>query len=61
LADVQVLDGEVEQRERSLLADVQRLLDEAADVPSAAEQIRALMFIARFRTDIDKRLEALGQ
>jgi molecular chaperone HscB len=61
LTEVQALDGEIEQREKVLLADVQRLLDEVADASSAAEQIRALMFIARFRADIDKRLEALGQ
>lgn len=61
LAAVEALDAEVEQRERGLLADVQRLLDEADDAPAAAEQVRALMFIARFRADIDKRLDALGQ
>ena len=61
LAAVETLDAEVEQRERGLLADVQRLLDEADDAPTAAEQVRALMFIARFRADIDKRLDALGQ
>lgn len=61
LAAVEALDGEVERRERALLAEVQRLLDDAADAQSAAEQVRALMFIARFRADIDKRLEGLGQ
>ena len=61
LAAVEALDAEVEQRERGLLADVQCLLDEADDAPAAAEQVRALMFIARFRADIDKRLDALGQ
>jgi molecular chaperone HscB len=44
-----------------LLAEVGRLLDEAQDAPAAAAQVRALMFIARFRSDIDQRLEALGQ
>jgi molecular chaperone HscB len=58
---VQRLDDEVAARERDVLAEVQRLLDDANDAPAAAEQVRALMFIARFRADIDKRLDALGQ
>lgn len=58
---VQRLDDEVAARERDMLAEVRRLLDDANDAPAAAEQVRALMFIARFRADIDKRLDALGQ
>lgn len=61
LAAVEALDAEVELSERALLANVQRLLDESDDAPGAAEQVRALMFISRFRADIDKRLDALGQ
>ncbi|HEX2011774.1 MAG TPA: Fe-S protein assembly co-chaperone HscB [Roseateles sp.] len=61
VAAVQALDEEVAARERALLADTARLLDEADDAAAAAEQVRALMFIARFRADIDRRLEALGQ
>ena len=30
-----------------------------ADVAAAAAQVRALMFVARFRQDIDQRLAAL--
>ena len=59
LAEVQAIDEEVAAREAALLADVQRLLDEAHDAKTAANQVRALMFIAKFRSDIDKRLEAL--
>ena len=54
---VEALDAEVSQRETALLAEVQRLLDEANDAPAASAQVRALMFIQRFRSDIDKRLE----
>ncbi|MDM4765332.1 Fe-S protein assembly co-chaperone HscB [Pelomonas sp. SE-A7] len=61
LAAVESLDAEVEQRERLLLAEAGRLLDEQADAAAAADQVRALMFVARFRADIDKRLDALGQ
>ena len=59
IAEVQAIDDEVAARETALLGEVQRLLDEAGDAKAAAEQVRALMFIAKFRSDIDKRLEAL--
>ncbi|WP_077034074.1 Fe-S protein assembly co-chaperone HscB [Pelomonas sp. KK5] len=61
LAAVQALDGEVAVREKALLDEAGRLLDEAGDAPAAAERVRALMFIAKFRSDIDKRLEALEE
>jgi molecular chaperone HscB len=61
LVAVEAIDAEVLEREQGLLADVQRLLDEANEPHAAAELVRALMFIARFRADIDKRLDALGQ
>lgn len=61
LTEVEAIDAEVLGRETALLAEVQRLLDIENDAAAAAEQVRALMFIARFRADIDRRLEALGQ
>src|SRR6478736_5936724 len=61
LAAVEQIDAEVAAREQALLAEVQRLLDEQGDAQAAAQQVRALMFITRFRSDIDKRLDALGQ
>ncbi len=59
LAAVEALDAEVAAAERTLLAELQRLLDDAGDMPAAAAQVRALMFVRRFREDIDRRLEAL--
>ena len=53
------LSGQVAQHERDALQRLQSLLDERDDSAAAAEQVRALMFVARFRQDIDKRLEAL--
>ncbi|HEY1092874.1 MAG TPA: Fe-S protein assembly co-chaperone HscB, partial [Burkholderiaceae bacterium] len=47
VAAVEALDGEVAARETNLLAEVERLLDEAQDAPAAAAQVRALMFIQR--------------
>lgn len=58
---VQALDHEVAAREQSLLQEVGRQLDEQDNAEAAAQTVRALMFVARFRSDIDRRLEALEQ
>jgi molecular chaperone HscB len=58
-AALQALDDDAAQAETKALAAVQRLLDEAGDAKAAASQVRALMFIQRFRADIDQRLAAL--
>ncbi|MFT7724281.1 MAG: Fe-S protein assembly co-chaperone HscB [Roseateles sp.] len=62
-AALAALDDDAAQAETAALAAVQRLLDEAGDIdtsaPAAASQVRALMFIQRFRADIDRRLAAL--
>ena len=60
-AAVQALAEQVQQHEQALLGRLQELLDERNDVVAAAAQVRALMFVARFRQDIDHRLEALEQ
>ena len=61
LEAVQALDAEVAMREAELLREAGRLLDEQGDAEAAAQCVRALMFVARFRADIDRRLEALEQ
>ena len=58
-ADVESLDAEVAVAERRMLAEVARLLDEAGDAAAAAAEVRALMFVNRFRQDIARRLDAL--
>ena len=58
-AALTALDDDAARAESTALATVQRLLDEAHDAPAAASQVRALMFIQRFRADIDQRLAAL--
>jgi molecular chaperone HscB len=60
-AAVQALADQVEQHEHTLVARLQELLDERNDAAAAAAQVRALMFVARFRQEIDQRLEALEQ
>jgi molecular chaperone HscB len=56
---LQALAEQVEQQERASHRQLQALLDERNDVAAAAAQVRALMFVARFRQDIEHRLEAL--
>jgi len=58
-AAVERLDDEIAEHEQALLAELGRTLDEQGDATAAAQQVRALMFVARFRNDIARRLEAL--
>ena len=55
------LDDEVAQARRGMLAECGRLLDEAGDAQAAVQQVRALMFVARFAQDIERRRDQLGQ
>ena len=52
------LDAEVRAAERDLLAQLGTLLDEQPAPALAAERVRALMFITRFRADLGERLDA---
>lgn len=59
-AELARLDAEVLSTERDLLAQLAALLDGASASPAlAAERVRALMFIQRFRADLNQRLDAL--
>jgi molecular chaperone HscB len=56
---VQALDDAVAAEERGMLARLAQQLDDLNDTAAAAAQVRALMFVARFRDDINRRLEQL--
>ncbi|MES2718637.1 MAG: Fe-S protein assembly co-chaperone HscB [Pseudomonadota bacterium] len=58
---VQALDDSVAAEEQRLLATLGDTLDVQADAAAAAQQVRALMFVARFRDDIHRRLAALDR
>jgi molecular chaperone HscB len=60
-ADLDAIATQVKALRTGLLADVERLLDGAGDAPAAAQQVRALMFVERFASDIENRLDRLGQ
>ena len=57
--EVEALEAEVREAERRMLAELAARLDERHDAAAAAEQVRALMFVQRFRRDIERRLEQL--
>ena len=56
---IERLDADVAGQERALLADVERRLDEQGDAAGAAADVRALMFLHRFRREVARRLDAL--
>jgi molecular chaperone HscB len=58
-AQIEALDAEVAQDEAARQQALLTLLDEQGDTAAAAAQVRALMFVGRFREDIARRLEAL--
>jgi molecular chaperone HscB len=61
LAEVEALASEVATHRQQALGELRRLLDEQHDPAAAAQQVRALMFVERFASDVDRRLEALEQ
>jgi molecular chaperone HscB len=56
---VEALDASVAADESQMFVKLGSLLDEEQDTAAAAAQVRALMFVARFRQDIARRLDAL--
>ncbi|MGE8321185.1 MAG: Fe-S protein assembly co-chaperone HscB [Comamonas sp.] len=60
-ADIDALDQQVQITRRAMLGRCQLLLDDEHDWAQAAQQVRALMFVARFLADIDRRREQLEQ
>lgn len=60
-ADIDALDAQVQQARSAALAHCADLIDVQGDFAGAAQQVRALMFIARFAQDIERRQDQLGQ
>ena len=60
-SELDALDDGVSQARSSALAQCEQLIDQQQDYAGAARQVRALMFIARFADDIERRREQLGQ
>ncbi|PXW92831.1 molecular chaperone HscB [Sphaerotilus hippei] len=58
---VERLADDVQRHEQRLHTQLASLIDERQDWSAAAGQVRALMFVARFAADVDRRLDALDQ
>jgi molecular chaperone HscB len=56
-AAIEALDRQARDREQALFGEVRALLDEAGDAEAATQRVRALMFVARFRADLERRLD----
>ncbi|HRH88436.1 MAG TPA: Fe-S protein assembly co-chaperone HscB [Rubrivivax sp.] len=54
----QALDRQVSAHERLLLSRLQQQFDLHGDAAAAAQTLRELMFVARFRRDVEQRLES---
>ena len=59
LDDVYEITSELSDSKRELLQKCELLLDQARDYPAAVGQVRALMFLDRFASDVEKRLDEL--
>ena len=60
-ADLDAIADRLQSARREVLAAIEQLLDVQGDAASAAQQVRALMFIERFGHDVESRFEQLGQ
>ncbi len=58
---VRVIEATVEQRRRTDLNQLADAIDVRSDLKDAARLVIGLMFVERFASDIDRRLEELGQ
>jgi molecular chaperone HscB len=58
---LQALHDEVDAARRRALSSLDWLIDEKGAYAEAAAQVRALMFIERFKKDVEAKLDHLGQ
>lgn len=57
-ADLDQIDAQRSTLEREMLQKLEQLLDEAQDWSTAAQSVRALMFLDKLASEIDRRHEA---
>jgi len=61
LHDIEVLAAELNQNEREQLSKLEQVIDGQKDFRAASSQVRSLMFTERFASEIDARMDRLGQ
>lgn len=60
-AALDALQAQVDAARARALSSLDWLIDEKGDYLAAAAQVRALMFIERFASEVDQRFDRLGQ
>ena len=58
LSELDALLAQVRASERAAMQNLTHCLDEDANYPEAVAQIRSLMFMRRFKQDLDKKIDA---
>jgi molecular chaperone HscB len=58
VTELEALDAEVRQAREATLQRIETLIDTEHDFKAAAQQVRTLMFIERFKSDIAERIDA---
>ena len=61
ISEIDALAAEVRAERSRALDELARTIDERGDHVQAARQVRELMFVERFASDVDARAEALEQ
>ncbi len=59
--DIEKIGLDCNRYKGELLQNIEQLLDVGKDYPAAAAQIRALMFVERFASDVEHRLDQIEQ
>ena len=59
--DLERMADDVATARRAMLQELQATADDLRDWPALAQQVRALMFVERFASDVENRLDLLGQ
>ena len=61
LQNIEEISLQLNQSEREQLSKLEQLIDERKDFTAASGQVRSLMFTERFASEIDARIDRLGQ
>jgi molecular chaperone HscB len=61
LQEMEEISSGVNRDGREQLLKIERSIDLENDYPAAAQQVRSLMFIERFASEVDARIDQLGQ
>ena len=61
IEDLEEMASQALSRKRESLSKIEQTLDADRNYPAAAQQVRSLMFIERFGSEVDARIDSLGQ